>query len=771
VNSHKISHEFQSVENIRRHLAAAVPPSDQILLLGPPYKVPRDSVLQSEEVLHALRLGDMEDDTSVSHHEILSETESTGAKRLFLFSKQSLSHQAPDPPPCVLGPMELNLPTETGPSPLQLGVSSFPNTLQEFSPLHQALEVYERRFRLFVDQGRVLADGADLRLSTCRSCLAEQAVLARALRAAVSNLSVHVNGTQRLRTELTSEFQVKISSHASLLSRFEALLTALGGIPLHPSFVSIARASGRVMETLLDTVPVEQERSWSTQCQISHQRLITRFADLENAFAQLGTAATRQEEAKQDSEAEASIKELWKEIEETGQKIRDRQSQKLERLTRDHNDVVKVIKNAFASDSAHSAFPILEELSKASVGIIPSMQEDDDIMKKLMEKVAQAKTFTMRRMKVRLREVSVAQSAIQQVNFSVAELKDALLQQCENMLHLEHLAELPSAYRDFICEIRRRRAFGGAVTSTGVAMMERLSSMRNDEVKEREKFLRGSGRHLMPAFFEIFAPTLATPPPIFSPQLPSILEMDTLPDVGPADNIGGSSSGVSPMQEGISSASSLTAVSNPPKPEQPTTMATDPRSNEDLIVSADQTDNEVITDSSRVAAADAERKTLAYENAVLRQAIERMGTKSPRTYIDEAKDENPHLMGLEGLRNELISARAEAQQAKDELAQKLKEIQASDKISHSSFSIGDFALFMPTGRGSGGKRTYLAFHTGCPHYYLSTDNIRGTPDFVLGRIIFQEPLYAGEPGTDANPYGLHVGTKFFVNTVEVINPR
>jgi hypothetical protein len=94
--------------------------------------------------------------------------------------------------------------------------------------------------------------------------------------------------------------------------------------------------------------------------------------------------------------------------------------------------------------------------------------------------------------------------------------------------------------------------------------------------------------------------------------------------------------------------------------------------------------------------------------------------------------------------------------------------QQCDKISHSSFEIGDVGLFMPTGRGSGGKRTYLAFHTSCPHRYLSTDNIKGGPDFVLGRIIYQEELIAGQIGTAANPYGLHVGTKFWILTVEVL---
>jgi hypothetical protein len=340
------------------------------------------------------------------------------------------------------------------------------------------------------------------------------------------------------------------------------------------------------------------------------------------------------------------------------------------------------------------------------------------------------------------------------------------------MLHLEHVAELPETYKDFLSEIRRRRAYGGAVSSSSAAMMERLSSMRDDEVKAREKFLRGSGRHLMPAFFEIFTPTLATPPPLFTPQLPAMVEMDTLPDVGPSDNVGGSSSGASPMQGGgISSASSLTAASQP-QPEASTNMATEGQTGDHLIVSADyQTDNELIVDSSGNAAADAERKTLAYENAVLRQAIERMGAKSPRTYVEEAKDSLvPQPPELEKLRKELVEIKAEATRAKEVLKRREAEEKTADKISHRSFKVHDVALFMPTGRETAGRKTYLAFHSNCPHHYLSTDNITGDPDFVLGRIVYQEALVAGEVGTDANPYGLIVGTKFFVNTVELLNP-
>eukprot|EP00542_Grammatophora_oceanica_P020636 CAMPEP_0194047634 /NCGR_PEP_ID=MMETSP0009_2-20130614/25083_1 /TAXON_ID=210454 /ORGANISM="Grammatophora oceanica, Strain CCMP 410" /LENGTH=777 /DNA_ID=CAMNT_0038693303 /DNA_START=67 /DNA_END=2400 /DNA_ORIENTATION=- len=744
-----------TISNIRRHLAAAVPVSDQILLLGPPYKVPKDSTLRSEEVLESLRLGDEEDAQNKWR-----EKQSSGARRLFLFSKQSLSDQAPDPPACVLEPSgPPTLPTQPGPSPLHINPAS--------SPLHQALEVYERRFMLHLDQGRVLADAADLRFSACRSCVAEQTVMARALRAAVSNLGVHLNGTLRVRSELSTDFTQKTQAHSAILTKFETLLVNLGQIPLHPSLVSLARASGHVMESLVDTVPVDRERAWAGQCQTSHQRLMTMFHDLEVRFTQLGTTQSREQEARQDLLSEEQIQKLWEEVEHYGREIRDRQSKRLDSLTRDHGEVVKVVMNAIAGDGAQAAFATLEELSKSSADIVPSMQTDDESLRALMNKVAESKTAAMKRMKIRLREVSVAQSAIQGVNADVTVLRNALQQQSDNMVHLEHVAELPESYRDFLSELRRRRAYGGAVTASSTAMMERLASMRVDEVKAREKFLRGAGRHLMPPFFEVFAPTLATPPPLFTPQLPAMLELDTLPDLGPAEIVGGHSDAV--MEGGVSSASSLTAASPPPAPSVQETETQD-----QLIVSADEGDGLIVEPSAAASRTDAENKTLAYENAVLRQALERLGGKSPRSYVDDARDASVMQKQADDeiskLRKELEEAKLNAKTAKEEAQKVVTTKKQDDRISHSSFGVGDVGLFMPTGRGSpGGKRTYLAFHTNCPHRYLSTDNIQGTPDFVLGRIVYQEDLVAGEVGTDANPYGLHVGTRFWVLTVEVLN--
>ena len=714
-----------------------------------------------------MAIGDREDDPSQGTQIF---TDRTGARRLFVFSKRALSDSAPDPPECHLEPSEITLPSEApGPSPLNIDPAVSP-------PLHQALAAYERRLMLYLCQGRVLADGADMRLQACRNCIQEQLVMGRALRAAVSNLSDHFHTAARTRAEFTASFQNKTANHASLLQRFDSILSQLGTIPLHPALTATARASGRVMQTLLDTVPVDKERAWAEQCQMSHQRLVDSFSALETEYSGLGTTASREEEARGDREAEEALQSLRDEVEGTCKELRGKQASRMEQLTTCHHDVVNVIMAALKSDDedeAQGAFAPLGELSKTSKDIVPSMLQDDKAMKEIMDRVASLKTKTMKRMKNRLQVISRAQSSIQRVLSVVGVLKDALAQQTENMAHLEHVSELPKSYQSFLAEISRRRAYGQAVTASSRAMMERLAAMRADEVKARERFLRGPGRHLMPPFFEIFVPTLATPPPLFTPQLPAILELDTLPDVGTIN-----AEDTDMGQAGVSSASSLTAESQTPQ-NTDDAMVSSTAPNEDkaeqLIVSADDHSGpNLILDPANGAAVEAEAKTLAYENQILRQALERMGGKAPRAYIEEAartvsskeKAENAESPDVVALRKELAEAKAQAATAQAALKNANKN---SDKISHRSFAIGDVGLFMPTGRGSGGKRTYLAFHTNCPHRYLSSDCIKGSPDFVMGRIVYQEELVAGEIGTDANPYGLYRGTKFWVLTVEVLN--
>jgi hypothetical protein len=274
-----------------------------------------------------------------------------------------------------------------------------------------------------------------------------------------------------------------------------------------------------------------------------------------------------------------------------------------------------------------------------------------------------------------------------------------------------------------------------------------------------------------------------------------MVEMDTLPDVGESIHSQQTDSTMNTTKEDENENDNKDSINRIDVATQATEI--DANHEQSLIVSADTSNELMDTCTEERMAADAELKTLSYENAVLRQALERMGGKPPRSYIDAAKEkdksdrsrqrdtEKQHLEELSSFRDQISKlekelsdhkkAAAAAQLADDKKlkkgttpTKKEKKSKQDDKISHSSFNVGDVGLFMPTGRGSGGKRTYLAFHSNCPHRYLSPDSIAGTPDYVLGRIVYQEELVAGPHGSDSNPFGLHVGTKFWVLTVEVL---
>lgn len=799
------------IKNIQRHLAAVIPREDQILLLGPPYKVPKDHSIRSNDTLSALRVGDLEDDPTYIHEPvnanksdtdgdgdaastinarkaILGTTEKTGSRRLFLFSKQALSDSAPDPLPCILTPLDVDLPTSPDPSPI-----TYNNSTEPSSPLHQALSIYERRFMLHLCQGRAYADAADLRLDSARNCILEQAVMVRALRAAVSNLSDHWNAATRTRAGFTTSYMEKNDEHGKILNGLEGTLEELSKIGLHKELKTIARVNGRVFETLLDTVPVEREKRWASQCQTSYSRLQGLFEELKGEFENLISTSNREEEARSDLEAEEIVKSLGNEVEEIMVQLRDAQAERMNRLTNDHIDVVRVVLNAVNDEQrVQAAFTTLESKSKASTDILPSMQADDLKLKDIMVKIADAKTAAMKRMNARLRQISQAQLKIQRLLKGLSGLRAALVQQCEDMTHIEHLFELSAAYRSFISEIRRRRSYGDAVAAISNAMFERLATMRNDEVRSRQKFLRGNGRHLMPSFYDILVPTLATQPPLFTPQLPAMVEIDSLPNFSDDDALMGI---VKDDQEGISAsgednvASSLTECQTEGDetdvPGSMSRLSVAPDS--PLVVSAEgQSGGDVIMDSQNEVVKieqEAENKYLAYENAILRQKVEEISGKSPQSYIDETqKDrimkhedsvEQSSSLGEEvkRIRKELEQTKLQLDQARTTLAGgKNPELDKNicDKISHSSFAVGDVALFMPTGRGSSGKRTYLAFHSNCAHRYLSADSIEGNPDYVLGRIVFQEELVAGSVGTDENPHRLKVGTKFWILTVEAL---
>ncbi|OQS03143.1 kinase [Thraustotheca clavata] len=104
-------------------------------------------------------------------------------------------------------------------------------------------------------------------------------------------------------------------------------------------------------------------------------------------------------------------------------------------------------------------------------------------------------------------------------------------------------------------------------------------------------------------------------------------------------------------------------------------------------------------------------------------------------------------------------------------------------ICYKSFPLGGVALFVPTPLGD-----YIAFHEGCPHYYLSQESIEAAktdanryfyyivisnlrcskPSYVLGCLVFIEDF---EAGADHNPYKVRIGSTYHVCTVTTLSTK
>mmetsp|Transcript_15084 Transcript_15084/g.23477 ORF Transcript_15084/g.23477 Transcript_15084/m.23477 type:complete len:223 (-) Transcript_15084:25-693(-) len=101
--------------------------------------------------------------------------------------------------------------------------------------------------------------------------------------------------------------------------------------------------------------------------------------------------------------------------------------------------------------------------------------------------------------------------------------------------------------------------------------------------------------------------------------------------------------------------------------------------------------------------------------------------------------------------------------------EELWRMQAHNKITFTSFDAGDLVLFLPTSTGD-----YIAFNKGCPFRYLSSESVSAAKaksgdkvEYILGHIIEVDECHAmGVEG--GNPYGLPIGTTYFVCTVTVL---
>ena len=282
---------------------------------------------------------------------------------------------------------------------------------------------------------------------------------------------------------------------------------------------------------------------------------------------------------------------------------------------------------------------------------------------------------------------------------------------------LDTVRALPRVHAALCLEVARRRSYGTAAAAVVQKATEDVARLREVETKRRAKFSRLHGARLPRPLLRA-VPGLVDPPAPFTPtfapderELPCISVEDLREDGAPRPRADSSDSALAPPNQASSHHSSDVAM-------------------EEKEGSSSEDDDHDDDDEQALRAKCAR---LECELAALRA---------------EACEEKPRAVSAEDV--------SEAEEG-------------PPQISFRRFELGDVALFLPTGAGDG-RKSYLAFHHGCPHRYLAPSSVEAIraahqryPDFILGRVTRCD---AREASDADNPFRLPPGTAFHVLTVE-----
>ena len=294
---------------------------------------------------------------------------------------------------------------------------------------------------------------------------------------------------------------------------------------------------------------------------------------------------------------------------------------------------------------------------------------------------------------------------------------DALEAKARAFAQLDTVRALPRVHAALCLEVARRRSYGTAAAAVVQKATEDVARLREVETKRRAKFSRLHGARLPRPLLRA-VPGLVDPPAPFTPtfapderELPCISVEDLREDGAPRPRADSSDSALAPPNQASSHHSSDVAM-------------------EEKEGSSSEDDDHDDDDEQALRAKCAR---LECELAALRA---------------EACEEKPRAVSAEDV--------SEAEEG-------------PPQISFRRFELGDVALFLPTGAGDG-RKSYLAFHHGCPHRYLAPSSVEAIraahqryPDFILGRVTRCD---AREASDADNPFRLPPGTAFHVLTVE-----
>ena len=427
---------------------------------------------------------------------------------IFLFSRRSLSRNAPPPERQAVPPLELEVPTELTPEqqprPAALAVP----------PLVGALVDYERHFCLHLLQARTISEVGGARLAASSQCLHELTVQGAAQRVAAANLHSFAQQLADRYVDFEQQCASLVPQQAALVASFEDDVAALRSIEVDEA---VCRLEGWSHATLLDACGEERLRAWLRECIQTTEHLVAKHAQFAQAYAELqeGVAALqvgvmRSYSSSSHAELQVGVAELQVCVaaadelshgavsrEEADARlqaaalVRQQQDEIVARLANDVHEVRELVDAQLEAPSSEGALAACGALDLKNgvhaAELLPQLRELDAQLRGAQDVLSAAKHEASVQLYTRLRVISQLQSSIAELRNRL-QLYGTLLARvrmyCEQ-LHL--MRRLPSTYLACLEEVITR---------------QRVQEATNAQVSpDAPPALHASAHHGAPALF------------------------------------------------------------------------------------------------------------------------------------------------------------------------------------------------------------------------------------------------------------------------------
>jgi len=519
------------MEELKGRLAqeTGIPPGDQILLIGPPFK----QIKRLEPPL-------VFSSTSRDDRRLPSGTKKDEEKHIYLYNRRTVFDDTPAPEEVGLNVQLVDIPNAST-LPPSITINNSSNSMDgSIIPLLKTLSQYERFFSLSLCRGNAYLERAKAVLEACVRGVEEQRIQRDAGDAALNNLMGYFDGIGSSLSSLLGEHQTQRQKNTSLLDSFEENLAKLQLVQLHPALgealrenLRIDRASGTSVDctairkatqgervTLLDCVPVSRVRSWYEQCRTAFKHLDAFMNGLEAEMAQLRKGVDEHKGAS----LPVDLSDLARELKSL-KGIVTEQEKRLLLLDRDYRDAVERIRIALQSMRSPNssdgygmeARQWLEAMKTRQLtegGVLWALEQGDRDLLERASHIVNQKTRTSQWLFSGLRNISRLQSAIQSLTQNIKLGRMALADEGHHFSQLVHLEKLPDAYDAMLIEIARRQSYMKLFERKINHAIDDVANFRESEIQARSSFRKTHAVHLMPVFHQMFT-SMADDPPHF----------------------------------------------------------------------------------------------------------------------------------------------------------------------------------------------------------------------------------------------------------------